>query len=135
MMPAVVYFHLWGDSPYEYSEGFFYTVAEQQPVAPQVDIPSSGHHVGIFPTTEVFTYIKNDLLYLLTTPQTKYMFATVNIIEAKNNDHYYSFSTPPTEWQSVYIIDDGALVLAKGTDLLSVNQSTSDSKSRLNGKL
>lgn len=117
-MPRVVYFCLWGEGPFEYSSVYFLTVRDSdEPLPPQINIPSGGQHVAIVRTEDLADRLRESILEVSRLleegdeecdEEGDHPFDTVTIHEhmADENDHYFCFSGPPdSDALAMYKID------------------------------
>jgi hypothetical protein len=94
-MPQVIFFHLWGpDGPYDYSEGYFYTIGDTPPTENQKKYMSSGTHMKFAPREVILTTIRQHLTDALSNRE-DWSYATVYEITAEKDDYYFRFSGPP----------------------------------------
>jgi hypothetical protein len=118
-MPQVIYYHLWGDSPYDYSEGSFYTIAEKYPSGEQQKYSSSGTHITLGTRERMLELIRQNITNDLK-DDLEWKFVSVGEFTAAENDHYCCFSGPPSNCTNIYKLDqDQKLYLENGTDILA----------------
>lgn len=122
----ILSFHLWGAGQYDYSEGYFYTVADKPPTTPQLRYMSSGKHMFMGNLQDCITRMKIDIDRLST--ESIYSNETViptslciNEYNTTDNDHYYRYSGPPeNEAIAEYSLKDGKLSFVRGNNLLGI---------------
>jgi hypothetical protein len=123
-MPEVIYYHLWGEGEYDYSEGVFYTVADKYPDVEQQNYFSSGCHIGLGTRERILEMIREHITRDLQ-EDSSWKYATVGELTADENDHYCCFSGPPSEFANVYKLDRDSLVFDRkffGTDILKIEK-------------
>lgn len=110
-MPQVIFYHLWGDDPYDYSEGYFYTIAEKHPDVEQKKYSSSGTHVALGKREDMVKLLHQHIIERLK-EDLSWKFASVGEMSVDDNDYYCCFSGPPNDITNICKLDQkGNLII------------------------
>jgi len=122
-MPQVIFFHLWGpDGPYDYSEGYFYTIGDKPPTKEQQGYMSSGTHMKFAPRDVIVPTIRQHIADALSNRET-WSYSTVYETTAEDDDYCYRFSGPPDgKNPAMYILRDKLEFdpKSRGSDILNI---------------
>jgi len=127
-MPTSIYYHLYDShdpNGYTYSEGTFYTVAEEFPTTAQQKYWSSGQWMGFGSREQVVTKLIQEIINYLAEEDSEYDMAVVNEHDVADDDFCARFSGPPDRIICMYKLDRETrtlrLVPESRVNLLQIN--------------